>query len=198
MEQPIVITDSTSSGDSVIASAQGKAAEVAEQAQQQAREQAQKIGSQVRRQIDQRSTQAGDQTHSIAQAIRRSADELRSQGKDGPANLVDRAAGRVEDLADYLSASDSERILRDVEDFARRQPALVAAGAAVLGFMGARFLGASARNRAESSRMNASLRDTTGRYPIPHSTTARAAGPGAASFDDEIVLIEEPTPTDAI
>ena len=106
----------------------------------------------VRDQVDQRSTQAGERVGSTAQDIRSVGEELREQGKDQPAKLAEQAAQRAESLGDYLQRSDGDTILRDVEDFGRRQPWAVIAGGVALGFAASRFLKASSRRRYESAR----------------------------------------------
>jgi hypothetical protein len=84
--------------------------------------------------------------------LRSVGDELRKQGKDTPAKLVDDAAERVERVGGYLKESDADRILRDVEDFGRRQPLALLAGGLVLGFAASRFLKASSSRRYDSYR----------------------------------------------
>ena len=79
--------------------------------------------------------------------MRRSAQELRDQGKRTPAGIFDRASETADRVAAYLSSSDADRMVRDAEDFARRRPALVITGAAITGFLAARFVGASSRRR---------------------------------------------------
>jgi hypothetical protein len=98
-------------------------------------------------QVDQRSTQAGERLSKQVADVRSVAEELRNQGKDAPANLV---AGQADRVGDYLKGASGDRILRDVEDFARRQPWLVAASGLVLGFAASRFLKASSSRRYES------------------------------------------------
>jgi hypothetical protein len=128
-----------------------RAQEVAGQAQQKAQEAAGQATGRMREQVDQRSTQAGEQMVSTAKDVRTVGEELRKQGKDKPAQLAEQAAQRAERLGGYLQESDADRILRDVEDFARKQPWAVAAGGLVLGFVGSRFLKASSQKRYESS-----------------------------------------------
>ena len=53
-------------------------------------------------------------------------------------------------MGDYLKGASGDRLLRDVEDFARRQPWLVAAGGLALGFAASRFLKASSSRRYQS------------------------------------------------
>jgi hypothetical protein len=97
--------------------------------------------------VDTRSTQAGEQLRSTAGDVRSVGTKLRSQGRDKPAELADRAAGRVERIGGYLHDSDADRIIRDVEGFGRRNPWPVAAGALALGVAAARALKASGSGR---------------------------------------------------
>jgi hypothetical protein len=129
-----------------------KAQEVAGQAQEKAQEAAGKAKERLSTEVDNRSTQAGERLRGAADDTRSVAVELRNQGKDRPAELAERAAERVERLGDYLHRSDGDRILRDVEDFARRQPWAVAAGGAALGLLASRFVKASASRRYEETR----------------------------------------------
>lgn len=133
-----------------------------DQVKQQAREGAQavqaKAGSafgqvrgRLREQIDQRSTNAGEQVHSTANDVRSVAEELRRQGKETPARLAEQVADRVDSLGSYLRNADGERMIGDVEHYARKQPWAVAAGAVALGFVASRFLKASSGRRYESS-----------------------------------------------
>src|SRR3954468_23262424 len=132
----------------------------AEQAKETAKDKAQEVKGQaksrVSEQVDQRSTQAGQQVSSMAQDARSVADELRNQGKDQPAKLAEQAAQRAESLGDYLQRSDGDAILRDLEDFGRRQPWAVIAGGLALGFAASRFLKASSSRRYEERSRPAS------------------------------------------
>ncbi|HKG65940.1 MAG TPA: hypothetical protein VKB28_17870 [Solirubrobacteraceae bacterium] len=123
--------------------AKEKVQETAQQAAGQAR-------GQVRRQVDQRSTQAGEQVGSTAADVRSVAQQLRDQGKEQPAKVAEQAADRVERFGSYLKESDADRILRDVEDFGRRQPWAVMLGGLAAGFLASRFLKASSARRYES------------------------------------------------
>jgi hypothetical protein len=106
--------------------------------------------SRLRDQLDQRSTQAGDQVQSAAQDMRSVAEQLRGQGKETPARVAEQVADRAESLGSYLRDADGERLLGDVEGFARRQPWLVAAGGLALGFAASRFLKASSSRRYQA------------------------------------------------
>ena len=131
--------------------AKEKAGEVAGQAQEKAGEAVGQAKGKLRDQVDQRSTDAGDRVSTTAADVRSVGEELRKQGKDQPARLADQAADRADRLGRYLTESDSDRILRDVEDFGRRQPWAVVAGGLALGFVGSRFLKASSRQRYDTA-----------------------------------------------
>ena len=142
---------SSRSQDEQNGSAQDKAQEAVGQAQEKVQEKAQEAkqqaGSKVREQVDQRSKQAGEQVSTTASDLRTVGEQLRQQGKETPAKLAEQAAERTERLGSYLTESDADRILGDVEDFARRQPWAVVAGGLLLGFAASRFMKASSSQR---------------------------------------------------
>jgi hypothetical protein len=127
-----------------------QARDKAQVAQDKARGALGQARGQLRDQVDRRSTQAGERISTQAGDVRSIAEELRRQGKDTPAKMIDQVAGQAERLGDYLTDAGGDRILRDVEDLARRKPWLVAAGGLVLGFAGSRFLKASSSRRYRS------------------------------------------------
>ena len=141
------LTTPPQTSDGATSQAQEKAQEIAGQAQEKAQEAAGQAKDQLRTQVDQRSTQAGEQVTSTASDIRTVSESLREQGKDKPAQLAEQAADRVERVGSYLTDNDADRILSDVEDFARRQPLAVIAGGIALGFAASRFLKASQSER---------------------------------------------------
>jgi hypothetical protein len=138
-------------GNGAAENAQDKAKEVASQAQDKAREAAGQARGRVQDQVDQRSTQLGEQVSSSVSDARSVAEQLRNQGKETPARYVEQAADRAERLGGYLRESDGDRLLRDVEDFARRNTWAVALGGVALGFAASRLLKASSSDRYRSS-----------------------------------------------
>jgi ElaB/YqjD/DUF883 family membrane-anchored ribosome-binding protein len=121
--------------------------ETAQQVGQKAQEARGQAGERVREELDTRSSQAGEQVSTTADAIRRVSEQLRAEGNHGVAKYADQVAERVERLGSYLSQSNADRVLHDVESFARRQPWLVALGGAAAGFLASRFVKASSANR---------------------------------------------------
>ena len=65
--------------------------------------------------------------------------------------MQEQAAEKAERLGGYLHDADGDRILRDVEDFGRRNPWAVAAGSLALGFVASRLLKASSSERYRSA-----------------------------------------------
>ncbi len=161
------------SGDSdAQAKAQEKAQEAAAQAQEKAQAAAGRAQAKLREQLDQRSAQVAEQINEQASDLRSVSGALREQGKDGPAKAADRLAEYAEKVGGYLRDKDSDALLQDAEDFGRRQPAAVAAGGLVLGFLGSRFLKASSSQRYSSR--------STGQLPPPRPPVPpQSAGPGA-------------------
>jgi hypothetical protein len=161
--------------DVTIAPAKEKAQEAAGEAKQQA-------STKLREQVEQRSTQAAEQVSGTASDLRSVSEELRNQGKDTPARLAEQAAQRTERLGGYLRESDADRILGDVEDFARRQPWAVVAGGVALGFVASRFLKASSSDRYKASQGsiagNGHSRTAIAPPPAP-SPSAYPAAPAA-------------------
>ena len=107
------------------------------------------VGFQLREQVEQRSTEAGDQLHAVGKALRSGVSDLRTEGKGVPADVVDAIARRADELGEYLQTTNADRILDDIEGFARRRPWLAAGAAAVAGFVASRIVKASSDRRYE-------------------------------------------------
>jgi ElaB/YqjD/DUF883 family membrane-anchored ribosome-binding protein len=158
-----------------VGQAQEKVSEVAGQAQEQAR-------STLRDQVDQRSTHAGEQVSTQASDIRTVAEKLREEGKEGPAKVAEQAADRAEKLGSYLTDSSADRILHDVESYARSNPWTVVAGGLALGFVASRFLKASSsdRYRGASSSPAPATRQLPARTVTPPPPPVSGPPPVAA------------------
>jgi hypothetical protein len=162
--------------------AREKIGEAAEKAKETAHSAASQAQDKVRVQVDQRSTEVGERVGGTAGDIRSVGEALRQQGKDGPAKVAEQAADRVERAGRYLRESDADRILNDVEDFGRRRPWAVLAGAAIAGFAAARFLKASSRERYSSRQGNGvAANRTAGELSPPVTPATETAGAAASS-----------------
>ena len=152
-------TEQTSGRPGVaVAQVKDKGEEFVSSAQEQVSAKAHELGgeasSQVREQLDQRSTQAGEQLQSIGKTLQSGANQLRSEGNDVSARIVQEVARRADGVGDYLQSAEADRILGDIEGFARRRPWLTAGVGALAGLLASRFVKASGDRRYEGARSN--------------------------------------------
>jgi hypothetical protein len=173
--------------------------EQAQVAQERARGAAGQTRGRLRDQVDQRSTRAGERLAGTAADVRSVAEELRRQGKDTPARLAEQTAGQTDRVADYLKGASGERLLRDIEDFARRQPWAVAAGGLALGFTASRFLKASSSRRYQAAQTSYPTYEEAEVGPYPVAEPA-ADMPGVGTYDPAVPTVTtrvpaEPEPT---
>jgi hypothetical protein len=164
--------------------AQERAKEVASQAQERVQGAADQAKGRLREQVDQRSTQAGEQLDTVAGDVRSVAEQLRAQGKDTPARYAEQAAEKAQKVGQRLQQASGDELLRDVEDFARRNPWAVAAGGLVLGLAASRLLKASSgeRYRASISSGNGTSSGTRSLSAEPMPSGAATSG---ARFERE-------------
>jgi len=150
-----------------------QAKDKAQEAGAQAKEKAQEAGAQargrVRDEVDRRSTEAGEQAGATAQALRDASGRLRDDGKEPVARGLEQVADRIERAGGWLRDADGDSILRDIEDFGRRNTLAVVAGGMAMGFAASRLLKASSRRRYQSGGSQA------------HAATAGRSGGGAAN-----------------
>jgi hypothetical protein len=179
--------------------AKEKVQETAEQVQQKAVDVKGQAGDRVRQELDVRSNDAGEQLGLTASAMRRSGEQLRSEGNDTPAKVVTAVADRADRLGSYLTQANADQMLRDVENFARRQPVLFAVGGATIGFLAARFMKASSSSRYEGSNGsgNYSAGWQSSSRETPVARPAGQLGEGAGVYATEPSMSDDLTPTSA-
>jgi hypothetical protein len=157
-----------STAESAVDQARAKANEAGAQAKEKAQETKSQARDRVRSEVDRRSTEAGVQAGSTAHALRRASDQLRQDGNEPIARGMEQVAERVERTGSWLREADGDRILREAEDFGRRNPLAVVAGGVALGFVASRLLKASSRNRYEQSSAGTShAGNGHARNPVP-------------------------------
>lgn len=103
--------------------------------------------------LDEKKSDLASGLTSVADSLRQTSDNLQTGGeKNQVANLTAKygtsLADQVEKLSGYLDNKDLRGMLRDLETFARRNPAVFLGGAFALGFLAARFLKSSNPNQA--------------------------------------------------
>jgi hypothetical protein len=80
-----------------------------------------------------------DYLDTVARAIHRAAREFEADVPQA-AHYIRRAGGQVSSVASAVRQGDLRDLVTEVEEVARRQPALFFGGALVLGFVALRFL----------------------------------------------------------
>jgi len=151
----------------VSGSTSGQSEGVVDQAQQKASELRRQGSARIRDQLDTRSTEYGTQAQSFAHALRRSGNDVRTQGSgSAAATVADQAAERIEQLGRYLEQKSGDEMMRDVEQFARRRPWMIAGLGLLAGVAASRFVKASAEQRYVTSRP-APARPVGGYAPLP-------------------------------
>ena len=154
-----------------VAEVKDTGAELISSAQEQVSAKAHELGDeasfQVREQLDRRSTQAGEQVQAMGSALQSGVEQLRSEGKDVPAKVMTQVAERAEDLGAYLQSTQADKMLTDLDHFARRRPWVTAGIGVLAGFVASRFVKASADRRYEESRSNGGGYVTQPRRSLP-------------------------------
>jgi hypothetical protein len=112
-----------------------------------------------------------DGLNGLASAVRQSTNALRENQQTTSADFVERAAGQIEQIATRLRERDVNDLLRDAQQFARRQPAIFVGAAFAAGVLAARFVKSSSTNqfgntptRRGGSQPVGTLEGTAGSY----------------------------------
>jgi hypothetical protein len=87
----------------------------------------------------------------VGTAIHSAGDQIRGEDESW-ARYADQVSERFERAADYLRATDPRQAVRDVERFARREPALFFGGAFLVGLAVSRFFKGSQQRQEPGER----------------------------------------------
>jgi hypothetical protein len=178
-------TEPAQSSTSTTEPVKERVSERAQQIQEKASETRVRTRERLREQIDTRSTETGEQMTGMASALRQTAQRLRGDQQEPQARVLEQIAERTERFGRYLTDTDGDRLLRDVERIARRRPWLVAGGGAVLGFLAARFTKASSSRRYGADGGGGYRVAATDAQPTPALPRGSAAsGRGGADGGD--------------
>ena len=162
-------------GQDLMQDAKQTASEVVNQVQQRA-------GDEINRQKE----TAASELSTVVNAVRRFGETLNNEG-NGPiarfaAQYGDRAANGLDRFATYLRDQDPKRVLADVQNFGRRQPALLIGGAFLLGFAGARLIKSSMESASNGS-MNTGTQRSSNTGARPAKNTGANTGAGQQPFN---------------
>jgi hypothetical protein len=138
---------------------------------------------------------------SIASVLRQTSEQL-PEDQSGLTKYVTQAADGIDTASSYLQRSSLPDVVRDVESFARREPALFLGGVFVAGLVGGRFLkssrprgvggagqGASRAMQSESDFARARQPNSTagnrGRQPTRHAASESSGTASSSSRKEE-------------
>ena len=116
---------------------------VVDQAKETISNVATQAGEQVTSRLDRQKDRAADGLRSFAEALRQTGQQLRERDQGAVQQYVDTVADQVERFSGYLQSKNVSQFVDQLEDVARRQPALFLGSAFALGFLGTRFLKSS-------------------------------------------------------
>lgn len=139
-------------------------------------------------------TQVGDTIEQVARAVRNTGEQLRS---DQPqlASFADTAAEHAEHAAQFLRQNDARDVLDEVQDFARRQPAVIVGAGLAVGLLVGRaiksagpsgqrgFYGGRRYTDGDRGVYGASSYRATGYSETEYGTRYAAAGSNGGSSD---------------
>ena len=113
------------------------------------------VQKQAGSQLERGKETAASELTTIVNAVRQFGQNLSGEA-NGPiaryaAEYGDKAADSLERLSNYIREQDPKRLLNDVQNFGRRQPALLLGGAFLLGFAGARLIKSSMEAASQNS-----------------------------------------------
>ena len=121
----------------------------AEKAKEEVKASTQQAKGKIQEQVSSASTTASEQMKVTAEGLRSLSKDLREKDQSTPAGWIEQAADKAEQLGSYLEEADAKRLMRDLEDFGRRNPGALALGGLAAGFAIARFVKASSPSESE-------------------------------------------------
>ena len=135
------------------------------------------IKQNVTTRADEQKNRAADGLGGIANVIRNASNELRTEN-EALASYVDSASDQLRRFADQIRQKGVADMMDDVQNFARRRPALFIGGAFLIGIGLARFLKSSAERDLYESDPNAAFSD------VDPMTTQTAPTYGNTNFGE--------------
>lgn len=139
-------------------------------------------------QLGTQKNRATDGVTSVAQAVRQSTQQLRDNRHETIAQYVDQAVDGVERFANRLKEKDVNELVREAQQFARRNPAVFVGTAFGIGVVAARFLKSSNRGTSgeyggwrERTSGNSGAYGSAARYGYESTSGTTRSGSTAGS-----------------
>jgi len=148
--------------------------EIVEKTQEAVGQLAEQVRTQVKSQLEQQKERVAESVEGMADALHAMSRQLREQDQTAIADWTDSIGESASRVFNYLAEKDVEQLAGEVEQFARRQPALFLTGAFALGLMASRFFKSSgSQNDHRYSGTPGEYGTSDFRYPASSSRGGR-------------------------
>jgi hypothetical protein len=161
-----------------------QAADLGRKATQGAKQVATQAQSHAQSKLERGKADAAITLSSVATSLLNSGIQLRDEQQAMAGEYVERAAKQIERAAHFVQTADLREVVDQVEDFARRRPAVFIGSAFAAGLLAARFL-KSSRNEPRRSAGNAPDSNYMDReVPAPVADETRRASPATGAWQE--------------
>lgn len=109
--------------------------------------------------------------------LRTAGDTVRDQEKTGVADTITGVADRLETWSSSIREQDVDKLVDETKQLAQKQPVLFVAGAATLGFLGARFFSTSAKKQEEQAAKEEEKQAATARQEQAETASSFSSSP---------------------
>lgn len=160
-----------------------QAADLGRKATQGARQVATQAQSQAQSRLERGKAEAAITLSSVATSLLNSGTQLRDGEQAMAGEYVERAARQIERAAHFVQTADVREMVDQVEDFARRRPAMFIGSAFAAGLLAARFL-KSSRSQPRRGADDATSNYLDREVPAPVADETRRAAPPSGSWEE--------------
>lgn len=125
-----------------------QASDLGRKATEGARQMADQAQTAARTRLDRGKQDAATMLTSVASTLLESGHQLRDRQQEFAGEYIEKTAQQIERAAQFVQETDVREIVDQVEDFARRKPAMFIGSAFAMGLLAARFLKSSRTSRS--------------------------------------------------
>jgi hypothetical protein len=104
--------------------------------------------------LNDQTTRVAEAVHSTADALRQAGEQLKQHNQAAIGDCLESTAEIAERVSGYFRQHDINAMFSDLENVARRQPAVFIGGAFVLGLMAARFMKSSGQHASSRGQQS--------------------------------------------
>lgn len=148
----------------------------------------------IKSEVDSKREKAAEKVGEVASALRDTSEKLKDVGPIP--DLADQAAAQIEKIATYVQTRNVGDLVREVERFARREPAIFLGASFVVGLLGGRFMKASSNRPVDAFAAERALleRHSKGGQMTGRQTDLWTPGPPAAEASESTGTAEPKMP----